>query len=301
MKFSRSWDDLSVHPLTKDEAFNRHSFGLRDHVSPFDNDEVLIGMDDIKVRLISDFTDEEFKKIMSYTTQATIGTDPDSEPDLSDWDEMLKGGLQTALEAVGLVFAISGVSRTATHQIVRQRKAAFHQQSQRAVYMGRQPQTRMPESIWRNLLARNAFIKAMSLAHEAYQAAVSEDISYQDARFILPEGTCTSIVAEMSLREFLAVYEFRACSMTQWEHVNMMRQMGVLVVEAHPWLAPYVKITCEKTTGSIDRGNDGTPATAHTCRYQGWEAVEKACDFPWARESNRTFQPKFHKIERKPV
>jgi flavin-dependent thymidylate synthase len=219
-----------------------------------------------------------------------------------DWEEMLKGGLQTALESQVIVFAVSGVSRTGTHQIVRSRRAAFHQQSQRASYMGDRPEMRMPESVWRNPRARRAFLEAVKAAHIAYRAACEEDISYQDARFILPEGTTNYIMMEYSLREFMAVYAYRGCSMFQWEIVAIMRQARRLLVEAYPWLEPYIKISCEKTSGSKDlgratiAGQEDYPPAAHTCTFQGWERVERQCDFPWARDTNRTFRSEAHEI-----
>jgi flavin-dependent thymidylate synthase len=215
--------------------------------------------------------------------------------EINDWEEMLKGGLQTALETQTIIFAVSGVSRTCTHQLVRSRRAAFHQQSQRASYMGDQPETRVPESVWRNKRARAAFLKAMQASHEAYRVACEEDVSYQDARFALLEGTTNFIMLEYPVREFLNVYGYRACSMFQWEIVAVMRKCREVLVAEYPWLEPYIKISCEKTGPAVL--SDQT--VEHHCTFQGWEAVEGQCDFPWAREEARTFKPTFHKIGRR--
>jgi hypothetical protein len=79
--------------------------------------------------------------------------------------------------------------------------------------------------------------------------------------------------------------------------------MGRLLVESHPWLEPYVKISCEKTKGALDTNQvkirtseEDDPIVAHHCTFQGWEKVEHQCPFPWARESNRSFKPKLHVI-----
>jgi thymidylate synthase (FAD) len=214
----------------------------------------------------------------------------------ADWEEMLKGGLQTALESQVVVFAVSGVSRTCTHQLVRSRRAAFHQQSQRAGFYGDEPEVRMPESIWLNDRARVAFVHAIDAAREAYSIACEEDISYQDARYALPEATTNYILCEYNVKEFRDVYAYRGCSMFSWEIVHVMREMRRLLVEAHPFLAPHIRISCEKTHGALDVPEiraDGAlaKATAHSCTFQGWESVEGQCDFAWARQSNRTFLP----------
>lgn len=100
--------------------------------------------------------------------------------------------------------------------------------------------------------------------------------------------------------------------MFQWEIVEIMRQCRQELVEAHPWIEPYVKISCEKTgpawvgvrreDGSPILEADGSPLAVqveHHCTFQGWEDVEEQCDFPWALHEARTFQPKHHAI-RKP-
>jgi flavin-dependent thymidylate synthase len=289
---SREEEDFSETNLLRDVAFNRHSMNDGHHVSPLDNGKIQIGADGIEVRLVQPVDEEKFKRVISMATRATIGLDLSGKTiddllaeDNRDWEEMLKGGLQTALETSVIVFAVSGVSRTCTHQLVRSRKASFHQQSQRASYYGDRPEARMPESVWRNLRARNAWLAAKDASDEAYRIACEEDISYQDARYVLLEGTDNYIMCEYTVREFMNVFAYRGCSMFSWEIVAVMREMRRLLIEAHPWLEPYVKISCE---------------ASKRCTFQGWETVEGQCDFPWAQEENRTFKPQFHKIGRRP-
>jgi flavin-dependent thymidylate synthase len=293
--------------LLSDVAFNRRSFDNQRHVSPYDNGAIFEGLQDIEVRLVQSINESDFRRTLSRAINATHGVDMDNPPEDADWEEMLKGGLQTGLETQTIVFEVSGVSRTATHQIVRTRKAGFHQQSQRASFMGFEPNVRMPESVAKNERARAAFTKAAEASAEAYRIACAENISYQDARFALLEGTVTYILCEYPVREFLAVYAYRACSMFQWEICHTVREMGRVLIEAHPWIAPYVKISCEKTHGAIDedsRIKPGEPGfnphvNDHTCTFQGWEEVSPQCSFPWARESNRQFKSEKHSIKQR--
>jgi len=297
---SRDLDDQSTGGITKDIAFNRLDFDGGEIRSPFDDGHLDVGDDDIRVELVQDFDDEVLRSVFTYAINATLGIDPENPPEPVDWEEMMKGGLQTALEDIRIAFGVYRVSRASTHQIVRSRRAAFHQQSMRAHYYGERPGFRYPESVWSKDLARDAFAEAILACHRAYALACAAGVSYQDARYILPEGTVNYILCEYSLAEFINVYAYRACSMFQWEIVSVMRQMREALIEKHPWLDPYVKISCEKTHGAKDRkqtyqGDD--PALAHTCTFQGWEEVEGQCDFPWARESNRTFRSERHAIK----
>lgn len=318
---SRDWSDQRETNLLRDVAFNRHSMNDGEHVSPLDNGMIQIGTDGIAVKLVQRVDEEQFKRLMSYATRATIGINMSAEAeDQRDWEEMLKGGLQTALETSVIAFAVSGVSRTCTHQLVRSRRASFHQQSQRASYYGDAPEVRMPESVWRNERAREAFIAAKLASDEAYRIACEEDIAYQDSRYCLLEGTDNYILAEYSLREFLNVFAYRGCSMFSWEIVHVMREMRRLLIEAHPWLAPYVKISCQdrkcgQCGGSGRVGPDkfvvsqeemcdvcqGTGMEGSKCTFQGWEQIEGQCAFPWAKEDNRVFRPEFHSIKQRTV
>lgn len=298
--FSREEGDLLEEGLLKDVAFNRHSMNDGHHVSPYDNGRVDVGTDDIVVKLVQGIDEKAFRRTLSKATRATIGIDLDlPDEDSRDWEEMLRGGLQTALESQVIVFEVQGVSRACTHQLVRTRKAAFHQQSMRASFYGNAPETRIPESVYRNEKARDAFMEALAMAHKAYEIACAEDISYQDARYILPEGTCNYIMLEYPVREFLNVYAYRACSMFQWEIVTVMRKCREALLAEHPWMEPYVKISCEKTKGALDMSGETIEARSHHCTFQGWEEVGEQCDFPWARETNRAFVSEIHMIRRK--
>lgn len=253
--FHRAFKQGPKPGFLRDKAFNRHSTNDGTHVSPYDEGRVLVGVDDLEVRLIQGINEYQLKQVLARTLRATTGISPDETIIQGEWEEMMRGGLQSALESQVVIFEVHGASRALTHQLVRTRKAAFHQQSQRATWMGDKPNVRWPESILNPDEDRDmdqaaavlaAWHEAQKAAWNAYKVACDAGISYQDARFILPEGTTGYIVCEYPLREFLNVYAYRACSMFMWEMVACVRKMGVLLAEAHPFLEPYIKISCEK-------------------------------------------------------
>jgi thymidylate synthase (FAD) len=322
----RLGDDL-VH--VADTAFNNHARNT-EHISPFDTGIIQVGVDGLEVRLLQGIDFASLKRVVARGTRATIGL-PRPLPDASlqageevadeDWQEMFKGGLQTALESQVLVFEVWGASRVLTHQIVRSRRAGFHQQSQRATWYGDRPEVRMPETIWRAPAAvRSAWMLAYMDCWSAYRLACNAGVPYEDARYILPEGTVNYIQCEYTVREFLNVFAYRGCSMFLREMVHTMRLMRAALLEQSPWMEPYVKISCEKGalcwscggSGKFSYQNPTDPDTndrewvsglvegsdcpicnglggARKCTFQGWENVEKACDFPWAKEDNRVF------------
>lgn len=311
-------DDIDNVTLS-DVAFNKHSVNDGEHVSPTDNGAFLVGTADLEVRLVQGIDQEAFKRVLSSATRATVGISPDGGDDDRDWEEMMRGGLQSALETQSMVFQVFGASRALTHQLVRSRNAAFHQQSQRATWYGDKPDVRMPLSVFKNEHARRAFEHAAEAAREAYKIACDEDISYQDARFILPEATVNFIQCTYTVREFINVFAYRGCSMFMWEMVDVMRKMRTAILEQSPWLEPYVKISCEKTGTVCEAcGGDGKNVfmveqygeecpdcngqgrIGAKCTFQGWESPEGQCDKPWAKDEQRSFKPLFHTIGRRP-
>lgn len=308
--------------LFADKAFNNHEYNGGGHVSPYDSGRVDIGSDNLVVNLIQPIDEQQFAKTLRRAIRATNGVDPREPEENTDWTEMLRGGLQTALESQVIVFEVIGASRILTHQLVRTRKAAYHQQSQRATWYGDRPNQRWPQSILAHPEVREQWERALMASWEAYKMACDAGVSYQDARYILPEGTTNYIICEYPVREFINMFAYRGCSMFQWEMVHAAREMRRVLLEAHPFLEPYVKISCEKGalcwscggTGKFSYLNpasrdgvkewvDGIPADSdcpicdgkgspeRKCTFQGWENVETQCDFPWAKQSNRVFLP----------
>lgn len=292
--------------LLADKAFNNHARNDGTHVSPFDEGMAHVGTHGLQVRLIQGINEEQFRYTLRRTIRATNGIGPDDNLEDTDPEEMLRGGLQTALESQVLVFEVIGASRVLTHQLVRSRRAAFHQQSQRATWYGDRPNARVPLSVLQHSHVQDAWDRALLAAWEAYKMACDAGVSYQDARYILPEGTANYIITEYPLREFLNFYAYRGCSMFQWEMVQCAREMRRVLIEAHPFLEPYVKISCEKGSDCENCDGKGTIVISgieedcsvcrgigsnRRCTFQGWENVEQGCDFPWARQDNRVFLP----------
>jgi len=254
-------------------ADSRRRSNSPDHKSPWDNGIIQVGNDGLEVVLVLDYKDNDLEKIGMWARSASTGGLYGPMAD-EEAPSMLQGGLAfQSLEDIRIAFGVRGASRVLTHQLVRSRAAAFKQQSQRDCYYGEAPEFRMPESVWLKPSLRTPWIIALRAAHRAYNISVDADIPYEDARYILSEGTTNFILCEYSLKEFLALYAYRGCVMFQSEMVAVMRAMRVLLVQAHPYLEPHIKVTCERI---------------HKCTFQGPEATANSCDLPWARKDTKT-------------
>ena len=171
---------------------------------------------------------------------------------------ILSSGHFSTLEHASFTFAIEGVSRALTHQLVRHRVASFNQQSQRYVKFKDSIETIKPSSIAENATANEIFDTAIAQVTEAYKQLLSLDIPAEDARFLLPNAAETKIVVTMNARELHHFFSLRCCNRAQWEIRELAWAMLDLVKPIAPRVfahagAPCVSGPCPE--GKMSCGN----------------------------------------------
>ncbi len=149
---------------------------------------------------------------------------------------ILESGHLSTLEHASYTFAIDGVSRALTHQLVRHRLASFNQQSQRYVKFTDGLETIKPDSIAENEECNKLFDEMIEKTVEAYQAFVAAGIPAEDARYILPNAAETKIVVTMNIRELLHFFNLRCCNRAQWEIRELAWKMLELVRPTAPFI-----------------------------------------------------------------
>ena len=116
---------------------------------------------------------------------------------------IMASGHFSTLEHVSYTFAIDGVSRALTHQLVRHRLASFNQQSQRYVKFKEGVSVVKPESVLANEEANAVFDEAIEAATSAYKKLLDAGVPAEDARYLLPNAAESKIVVTMNVRELL--------------------------------------------------------------------------------------------------
>lgn len=106
-------------------------------------------------------------------------------------------------------------------------------QSQRYVDMGAMPVV-VPESIKQNKEMLNEYGIALDAVKTFYKRAVQAGIPKEDARYILPNATQTTIVMTMNARELRHFFSLRCCNRAQWEIRAMADEMLKLCKEKCP-------------------------------------------------------------------
>ena len=172
---------------------------------------------------------------------------------------IMKSGHFSTLEHVSYTFAIDGVSRAMTHQLVRHRLASFNQQSQRYVKFKDGLNTIKPASIAENEEASALFDEAVDAAVEAYQKLLDAGVPAEDARYLLPNAAETKIVVTMNVRELLHFFELRCCNRAQWEIRELARKMLELVRPTAPYVFMDAGPSCVRGVCSEGKMTCGNP------------------------------------------
>ena len=133
-------------------------------------------------------------------------------------------GHTSVIEHTSFTFAISDVSRSLTHQLVRHRIASYAQQSQRYVNLT-EPNYVIPPKIAKNKDMKKAYEQTMDLIWEQYNKLLDLNIPAEDSRYVLPNATCTNIMVTMNARSLLNFFELRCCLHAQWEIRELANKM----------------------------------------------------------------------------
>ncbi|MCX8006549.1 MAG: FAD-dependent thymidylate synthase [Coriobacteriia bacterium] len=149
---------------------------------------------------------------------------------------ILSSGHLSALEHASYTFAVEGVSRALTHQLVRHRLASYNQQSQRYVRYDLPPEFIEPPAVEADRRAHEVFVLATDAAFEAYRKLLELGVPAEDARYVLPNAMETKIVVTMNVRELLHFFELRCCKRAQWE----IRALALAMLDLVTPTAPYI-------------------------------------------------------------
>lgn len=179
---------------------------------------------------------------------------------------IMSSGHFSTLEHASYTFAIDGVSRALTHQLVRHRLASFNQQSQRYVKFKNGVSVVKPATIAASPETEAVFDKAVAACEEAYEKLLDAGVPAEDARYLLPNACESKIVVTMNVRELLHFFSLRCCNRAQWEIRALAHRMLELARPTAPFIfadagagcvrgaCPEGKMTCGNPYPMVTRG-----------------------------------------------
>ncbi len=227
----------------------------------------------MKVRLINYTKDPE--KIVAQSARlcySASGIDelkekPTDKSRINLIKKIIKLGHYSVLEHATFTFAIEGISRVTSHQLVRHRLASFSQQSQRYVKINKEgfPYI-IPKSIAKDEKLNKIFINAIKGLDEIYQLLIDHNIEAEDARYILPQAVTTKMILSANARELLLIFKLRCCNRAQWE----IREVAMNMLRGVKKIAPTIF------------ENAGPPCILGPC-----PEGELSCGKPWSKNKEK--------------
>jgi thymidylate synthase (FAD) len=171
----------------------------------------------------------------------------ESRPDdmVKTVDRVRAAGHHSTLEHNIFVFGVTGLSRAATHQLVRHRHLQFDQQSQRylAFKSGDFPYVK-PKRITSLPALSERFDRLMAEIGSVYHEMIDAGVPGEDARFVLPNATASQLVVSGNARAWYEFLTLRTCNMAQWEIREMSFQVLRVLKREDPVLFKDAGATC---------------------------------------------------------
>lgn len=150
-------------------------------------------------------------------------------------EKIIKLNHLSVVEHASFTFAIEGISRVTSHQLVRHRIASFSQQSQRYVKK-KDFEYIIPPRIKKKKELKAIFEKVIKDINTAYTKLLDNGIPAEDARFLLPNACETKIITTMNARELLHFFKLRCAKTSQWE----IRELANLMLKEVRKVAPVI-------------------------------------------------------------
>lgn len=157
--------------------------------------------------------------------------------------QLISAGHLSPFEHVSFTFAIEGISRVTSHQLVRHRVASYTQQSQRYVSLHKLDYI-TPASISIRPELRAEYADIVQSCYQLYRRLLEAGIPAEDARYVLPSAVETRLVMTMNARELMHVCSLRLCLRAQWEIVQLFEEVKKEVQKVAPHIGAELKPKC---------------------------------------------------------
>lgn len=182
--------------------------------------------------------------LIAEAARITHGKDQSHQTDLYYLHLLYQIGHMSVFEHISFTFLLEDISRACSHQLVRFRVGvSFTQRSQRYTNEENFSFT-IPPSIKNNHEALSLFHQSIEKTQATYLALTKLGIPKEDARFVLPNATSTSLYMTMNYRELIHAMELRLCMKSQWEIRQLFWRIRSLIQHSSPDLSTYLYPKC---------------------------------------------------------
>ena len=160
-----------------------------------------------------------------------------TEQEIGDFlKKMVQLGHTSTFEHASFTFAVDGVSRSLSHQLVRHRIGASYSQKSQRYVKEKQFEYITPNSIAEDPGLNRRYQEIMSNLAVQYNELLTAGIPAEDARYLLPNACTTNFVLTMNARSLLHFFELRCCMRAQDE----IRELAFLMLKEVKKVAPVL-------------------------------------------------------------
>ncbi|MFW0859808.1 MAG: FAD-dependent thymidylate synthase [Dehalococcoidia bacterium] len=175
-------------------------------------------------------------------------------------ERLLSSGHLSPFEHASFTFALDGISRVTSHQLVRHRLASYTQQSQRFVSFN-ELNFVTPATIMAKEDLKAKYEELIRASHELYRQMLDDGIPAEDARYVLPNAVETKLVMTMNARELMHACSLRLCQKAQWEIVELFERIKAEVDKVSPRIGTELKPKCYRLGYCDERESCGLMPT----------------------------------------
>lgn len=207
--------------------------------------------------------------------------------------QVLGSGHESIAEYVNFIFAIEGVDRALTHQLVRHRLCVFSQQSQRYVEIKEsfetiselfeKPQTDQDEK-YLLAVAQRYFTEVTTSNYRmyiqcllSYLQGIKMGMKPEEARTFLPNATKTNIMMGVNLRELRHICSLRLCTRAQLPIRQLFQAIKKEVEDKESRLGGLLVPSCEIQGFCLEHKCCGRKPTKEEVlvKYEKYKGLER--------------------------
>lgn len=162
---------------------------------------------------LEDYTDDPEREIARFAA-ICYGSGTDDKSLDRRIKHLMKVKHLATLRFANATFKVEGVSRACTHQLVRHPHLSYLQESQRYVDQSNTDFVVPPEV---DSISRTHINSIYSGLVEAYERLVRDGVKKEDARYILPNGSTSSMYITGNFHAWVDFLRNRTDAHAQWE------------------------------------------------------------------------------------
>lgn len=181
-----------------------------------------------------DCTTNPEQKIATYAAKC-YNSKTDDMSNEKRMQGILKNGHLATLRFASATFEVSNITRICSHQFVRSKHLDFLQQSQRYVNQLNTNFT-TPQDVLKNQQLLSDYAATAASCYILYDKMIKQGIKKEDARFILPEATNTSLIVTGNFQAWKDFIRLRKDKAAQWE----IRDVAIKIERELNKVAPNV-------------------------------------------------------------